>query len=77
MANLIRRFAMGRKANPIRLERLRNVVESNPGKRAGFLARKLGWRREEVNRAMTTLNDRGVLFSEDESGGLWPFKRNN
>jgi hypothetical protein len=68
---------MARKANPARLERLRRTVESNPGRRAGFLARLLGWRREEVNRALTTLNDRGVLFSEDERGGLWPFKRKN
>lgn len=66
---------MSRKANSARLERLRITVEANPGKRAGFLAQLLGWRREEVNRALTTLNDRGVFFSEDERGGLWPFKR--
>jgi len=68
---------MARKANPLRLESLRVAVELNPGKRAGFLARLLEWRREEVNRALTTLNDRGVLFSEDERGGLWPFKSKN
>ena len=65
---------MTRKADSSRLESLKVAIESNPGQRAGFLARLLDWRREEVSRALTTLNDRGVLFSEDKRGGLWPFK---
>ena len=65
---------MARKADQARLISLKVAVESSPGKRAGFFARLLGWRQEEVSRALTTLNDRGVLFSEDEKGGLWPFR---
>ncbi len=66
---------MAREADQARLISLKVAVESNPGKRAGFFAQLLGWRREEVSRALTTLNDKGVFFWEDEKGGLWPFDR--
>jgi hypothetical protein len=40
----------------------------------GFLARLLGWPHEAVNRALVLLNDGGILLSEDERGGIWPFE---
>lgn len=65
---------MARKANQAQLESLKCEIEKHPGKHPGFFARLLGWRREEVNRALTTLNDDGVLLWEDEDGRLWPYK---
>lgn len=65
---------MARKADQSQLEYLKREIEQHPGQRPGFFARLLGWRREEVNRALTTLNDSGVLLWEDEKGGLWPFE---
>lgn len=73
-ANLLRRFAVARKANQTNLEGLKKAIERHPGNRPGFFARLLGWRREEVNRVLTLLNDEGVLLWEDEQGGLWPCK---
>ena len=64
---------MARKPNEARLEHLKQAVEAHPGKKPGFFARLLGWRCEEVNRTLTALDDKGVLLSEDERGGLWPF----
>lgn len=64
---------MPRHADPNHLDALHAAIQTHPGKKAGFLARLLHWRREEVARRLVTLNDRGVLFSEDRHGGLWPF----
>ncbi|MBI5292803.1 MAG: hypothetical protein HY872_13090 [Chloroflexi bacterium] len=66
---------MARKANQAQLESLKCEIEKHPGKHPGFFARLLGWHREQVNRALTTLNDNGVLLSEDEKGRLWPYGR--
>ena len=65
---------MPRKADQGHLDALQTVIQKHPGKKAGFLARLLNWRREEVNRRLVSLNDRGVLLSEDKHGGLWPFE---
>jgi hypothetical protein len=66
---------MPRKANPSHLDTLRKAIETHPGNRAGFFARLLDWHREEVNRKLVTLNDRGVLLWEDDRGGLWLFDK--
>lgn len=66
---------MSRKANHQRLYKLRQAIEQNPGQRVGFFARLLGWPHEKVNRGLVSLDDEGMLFSEDERGGLWPFGR--
>ena len=65
---------MSRKADDNRLEILREAIEIYPGRGIGFFARLLGWPHEVVNRALVTLNDQGMLLSEDERGGLWPFR---
>ena len=64
---------MSREANNQRLQQLQQAIEQNPGQRSGFFARLIGWRREEVNRALAHLDEQGVLLSEDDKGGLWPF----
>jgi hypothetical protein len=64
---------VSRKANPAHLEGLREAVEKHPGKRPGFFARLIGWRREEVNRALAHLDQQGMLLFEDDQGGLWLF----
>ena len=65
---------MPRKASPTRLNALKETVNAHPGRKPSFLARMLGWPIEVVVRTLTSLNDRGVLFSEDERGGIWPFE---
>lgn len=65
---------MGRPRNQERLEEIYHTIEEHPGKRPGFLARLLGLDRSEVTRALPGLEDAGWLVSEDERGGLWPFR---
>lgn len=64
---------MARKADPEAIERLKEAIEQYPGERAAFFARLLGWRREKISRALTSFQHKGILVSEDERGGLWPF----
>ncbi len=66
---------MARQPNSDHLERIYHAVESHPGKRPGFLARLLGMPRSAVTRALPTMEERGYYLSEDERGGLWPFKK--
>jgi Mn-dependent DtxR family transcriptional regulator len=65
---------MARPMNQKSVEQLYRKIEEHPGKRAGFLARLLGINRSEVTRALPSLQDKGLLVSEDDKGGLWPFK---
>jgi hypothetical protein len=66
---------MARKADVKKLKELDRAISSQPGRRGGFWARVFGWSREKVNRHLTTLNDQGCLYYEDEDGGLHPFQR--
>jgi Mn-dependent DtxR family transcriptional regulator len=66
---------MARPANHQRMEQIYRKIEECPGKRPGFIARLLGLNRSEVTRALPSLQDRGLLISEDEKGGLWPFRK--
>ena len=66
---------MARPANHIRAEQIYRKIEEHPGKKAGFLARLLGINRSEVTRALPSLQDKGLLVSEDDKGGLWPLKK--
>jgi len=65
---------MARKADETRLESLQQAIESHPGQRPSFFASLLGCSREAVSRMLVTLNDRGVLYYEDERNGVWPFE---
>jgi len=66
---------MARPANHDRAEQIYRKIEEQPGKKAGFLANLLGINRSEVTRALPSLQDKGLLVSEDDKGGLWPFKK--
>jgi DNA-binding IclR family transcriptional regulator len=66
---------MTRAANHLRAEQIYRKIEEHPGKRPGFIARLLGLNRSEVTRALPSLQDKGLLVSEDEKGGLWPFRK--
>ena len=66
---------MARKANDKRVEQIYRKIEKHPGKKAGFFARLLGIHRSEVTRVLPSLQDKGLLVSEDDKGGLWPFKK--
>lgn len=67
---------MARPANHDRVEQIYRTIKRNPGKKAGLIARLLGLNRSEVTRSLPTLQDKGLLVSEDEKGGLWPFHKN-
>lgn len=65
---------MPKKANEQNMQELKRMLEAAQGKKAGTLARMLGWSREKVNRGLATLNDEGVLLYEDSDGHLYPFR---
>jgi Mn-dependent DtxR family transcriptional regulator len=68
---------MARSQNTKRLEQIYRKIEEHPGKKAGFLAQLLGLNRSEVTRVLPSLETKGLLISEDEKGGLWPFRKSN
>ena len=65
---------MARPANDKCAEKIYRKIEEHPGKKAGFIARLLGLNRSEVTRTLPALETKGLLISEDEKGGLWPFR---
>ena len=65
---------MARPQNEQRLEQIYRTIEQYPGKKSGFIARLLGLNRSEVTRTLPALETKGLLISEDEKGGLWPFR---
>jgi len=68
---------MARKADSRELQELDKAIVSQPGQRSGFWAQVFGWSREKANRHLTTLNDKGYLYYEDDQGGLYPFDPKN
>ncbi len=66
---------MARKAEPERLEQLYGAVEDYPGERPGFFARLLDLDRSSVTRSLPAMEEEGYLLSEDDEGGLWPFRK--
>jgi DNA-binding IclR family transcriptional regulator len=66
---------MARRPNPKRIENIYREIEHHPGKKAGFIAGLLGLHRSEVTRYLPGLEQYGYLLSEDDHGGLWPFKK--
>ena len=66
---------MARKMQDKKLESIYNKVNEYPGEKPGFIARLLGLNRSEVTRALPALEDRKMYISEDERGGLWPFRK--
>ncbi len=66
---------MARKNDDKKIESIYNKVQEHPGKKAGFIARILGLNRSEVTRSLPALEKKGLLVSEDDRGGLWPFNK--
>jgi DNA-binding IclR family transcriptional regulator len=66
---------MARQPQDERMENIYNKVEQYPGEKPGFIALLLGLNRSEVTRILPALEDKGMYVSEDEKGGLWPFRR--
>jgi Mn-dependent DtxR family transcriptional regulator len=64
---------MARPSNQQKVEQIYHKIQENPGKKAGMIARILGLNRSEVTRSLPVLEEKGLLVSEDEKGGLWPF----
>ena len=66
---------MARKHQDERLEEIYETVEEYPGERPGWIARLLGVERSQVTRSLPAMEERGFYLSEDDKGGLWPFRR--
>jgi Mn-dependent DtxR family transcriptional regulator len=64
-----------RRADRRRLEAIWQTVEQSPGIRPGRVARELELHRSSVARALPTLEEEGLLLSEDGQGRLWPWGR--
>ena len=62
---------MARKTGKRRVDMIAQTVQSNPGKRAGYIAQKLGLPRSSVTRALPTLEEAGILLAEDDHGRLF------
>ena len=56
-------------------ELMDQIIRQNPGVRPAELARQLDVARSTVLRRLPSLEEAGYLYSEDERGGLWPFRR--
>ena len=66
---------MARKVDDEKLESIYNKVKENPGKKPGFIARLLGLNRSDVTRSLPALEEKRLYLTEDEKGGLWPFRK--
>jgi predicted transcriptional regulator len=66
---------MARRGDVERLDQIRDAIIDNPGRRPGWVARRLGFDNKTVMRALTQLEDRGELLTEDERGRLSWFGR--
>ena len=49
------------------------IVTQTPGISARELARQLGVSASTVTRRLPSLEEAGILLTEDNKGGLWPF----
>lgn len=63
---------MGRKADQEELRMLDEAIRAKPGCRSGTWANLFKWSREKVNRHLTTLNQQGYLYYEDDEGRIYP-----
>jgi DNA-binding IclR family transcriptional regulator len=66
---------MARHADQQQLEELRQTIDRSPGQCIDAIARLLNWSREKVTRGLVTLNDRGLLFYEDERGRFRRYRK--
>ena len=55
------------------LDEMHNLIAQNPGITAAELAQPLGVAKSTVTRRLPSLEESGILLTEDKKGGLWPF----
>jgi hypothetical protein len=55
--------------------RHRPTIRDNPNRKPGWIARRLGVDNKLVMRALTQLEDQGVLLAEDDRGRVSIFGR--
>lgn len=51
------------------------LIQRSPGIRPAEIAKELNVPRSTITRRLPTLEEEGYHYSEDERGGLWPFKK--
>ena len=55
-------------------EEMDRIIRQRPGISQAELARELGVAPSTISRRLPSVEEAGYLYSEDEGGGLWPFK---
>jgi hypothetical protein len=65
---------MGRRSDEERLLTIARAIRENPGRKPGWIARRLGIDNKTFMRALPLLEDRGVLLAEDEHGRVSHFR---
>lgn len=73
--NAIQEVKVARKGDAQRLDDIRDAIIKNPGRRPGWLARRMGFDNKTMMRALAQLEARGDLLTEDEKGRLSWFGR--
>lgn len=66
---------MGRPRDEQKLDRIYDYIKQNPGLRPGTIAKKLGYSKKDIERALPQLEGRGNLLWEEEDAGLYKFNR--
>lgn len=51
------------------------LIEQQPGISARELARQLGVSASTITRRLPSMDEAGILLTEDSKGGLWPFSK--
>ena len=54
-------------------EEVQQIIEQHPGISIRELACQLGVAASTILRRLPSLEEAGILLSEDDEGGLWPF----
>ncbi|MGC9349822.1 MAG: MarR family transcriptional regulator [Anaerolineae bacterium] len=56
-------------------EDIDRLIRRRPGIRPAEIAREFNVARSTITRRLPSLEEAGYLYTEDDRGGLWPFKR--
>jgi len=56
-------------------EKMDRLIRDDPGIQPAELARRLSVSRSTIARRLPSVEEAGYRYSEDDKGGLWPFKR--
>ena len=66
---------MARKPDNQRLDVIAQTIRDNPNRKPGWIARLLGLDNKTIMRALTQLEDQGMLLAEDDRGRVSVFGR--